>query len=178
MYRACARAAHNFDGFKVDPPLYCSMEGNSTNRVPTTTPYNREAIRRFLHGEGEVVANQGRITTYKPDEDTTLLLSYTNEIIAELTGDSDVRLYTGHYGQVSRSTTNHIRQLGSVLSGTEGKTVTVTDESPTMGVGARASDSAQYISNYVGQWGDFSAVELDAMETVEQALQERLQQLF
>jgi hypothetical protein len=156
------------------------MEGNSTNRVPTTTAQNREAIRRFFNGEGGVVANQGRLTTFEADEDTTLLLSYTNEIIAEMTGDSDVHLYTGHYGQVSQATTNHIRQLGSVLSNTDGKEVTVSDGAPTMGVGSRASESAQYISNYVGNFAnaDRSPVEIDAMETVEKALQNRLRQLF
>lgn len=154
------------------------MEGDSTNRVPTTTARNREAIRRFLEGESGVIANQGRLTSYEADEDTTLLLSYTNEVIGELVGDDELRLYTGHHGQVSQSTTNHIRQFGSVLSNTEGLSVTVLDTAPTMGVGSRASESAQFISNYVGDWSDLSPVEIDARETVERALQERLRQLF
>jgi hypothetical protein len=150
--------------------------------VPTTLSHNRETIRRFLTGEGGVVCNQGRLTTYQADEDTVLLLSYTNEVLASVTDNAtQVELYTGHYGQVSKTTSSHLATLGSVLSYTDGKNVTATDEAPTMGVGSRASKAAQYIGDYVGSFSrarSFSPVELDARETVEQALQERLQQLF
>lgn len=153
-----------------------------SEHVPTTLSKNSEIISRFLTGESGVVCNQGRLTTYQADEDTVLLLSYTNEVLASVTDNAtQVELYTGHYGQVSKTTTNHLATLGSVLSGTAGKNVTATDEAPTMGVGSRASKAAQYIDNYIGAFSrsrSFSPVELDARETVEQALQERLQQLF
>jgi len=108
-----------------------------SEHVPTTLSKNSEIISRFLTGESGVVCNQGRLTTYQADEDTVLLLSYTNEVLASVTDNAtQVELYTGHYGQVSKTT----------------------------GAFSRARS--------------FSPVELDARETVEQALQERLQQLF
>ena len=152
-----------------------------SNRVPTTTNRRSTIINRFLSGESGVVFNGGRMATYQVDENTVALLSYTNEVIAEVSDDgSEVTLFTGHYGQVSKTTSEHIGTLGSILSNTEGKDVTVLeDAAPTMGIGSRATRSAQYINNYINDFTRrFSAVELDARETIEQALQERLQQLF
>jgi hypothetical protein len=154
------------------------MSENSTTRIHTS---NANAITRFLNGEAGVICNYGRLSTYQADEDRVLLLSYTNEIIGEVTdGGSSVTIHTGHYGQVSKTTTEHLKALGSVLANTSGKEVTSTDRAPTMGVGSRASDAAQYINNYVGSFrnSDWSPVELAARETVEAALQDRVSQLF
>jgi len=147
--------------------------------IATTTCKRRRMVRKFLNAESGVVFNQGRMVSVETDEGI-VLASYANEVIARISEDgSDVELFTGHHSQVSKTTTEHIKVLGSVLSNTEGKSVSVYKRAPTLGIGARASRSAQYINNFVGSFdGGFSPVELDAREEVEDALQERLQQLL
>jgi hypothetical protein len=147
-----------------------------TTYVTTNSP--ETLIEMFLdQTEGEVY-QYGRLATV-PDEDSIKLVAYGNEILAEVNG-RDVHLYLGHHSTVSRTVTDYVKLLGSVLSRTEGRNVSVhRDMAPTMGIGARASDSAQYISSYIGGFGrDRSPVEEQAVENVRDALKSRMDEIF
>jgi hypothetical protein len=119
-------------------------------------------------------------TRESPDGEGVQLVAYGNEIIAEIVENSDKKdnltFYVGHHGQVSKTVTDYIKLFGSVLSNTEGFTVDIRRESPTNGYVARQINSAaaQFIGGYVDFREDMSAVEEDAVETVEDALREIL----
>lgn len=148
----------------------------------TTCKNTRDLIRMFLDGtEGEVY-NQGRLATVKTDENTLSLVAYGNEIIAT-NQSGTITIFTGHHGTVSKTVTNYIKRVGSVLNETETRTVKkAAHESPTMGIGARASDSAKYINSFVGELtrraDEFSPVERDARKQVNQALIARMGEIF
>lgn len=154
------------------------MERHTMSR----TRFNRRAsfINSALQRkESGLVYARGRMYTREsPDGDGIQVVAYGNEIIAEIEGDS-LTFHIGHHGQVSKTVTSYIKAFGSVLSNTEGFNVSVLrDSAPTNGYVARHinSEAAQFISNYVGDFfdGDRSAVEQDAVDSVEAALRQIL----
>lgn len=144
----------------------------------TTTQNSETIIQMFLDETAGEVYSHGRLATV-PTENGVQLVAYGNEIIGEVEG-KDVTIFTGHHGTVSNTVTRYIKRLGSELSDTEGRNVTVArHESPTLGIGARASHSAQYISEYFNVLKDsFSAVERNAKSEVNHALNERMSEIF
>jgi hypothetical protein len=147
----------------------------------TTTQIRDDLIRMFLDGSSGEVYNKGRLATVST-ENATHLVAYGNEIIAKNEG-GDITIYTGHHGTVSQTVTTYIKRVGSVLNDTETRNVQIARaESPTMGIGARASDSAKYIGHFVGKLlrsaEDFSSVEKDARKEVNMALLRRMDQIF
>ena len=148
----------------------------------TTTNNSRDLIRMFLDGTESEVYNQGRLATVKTDENTLALVAYGNEILA--TNEAgNITIFTGHHGTVSKTVTNYIKRVGSILNETETRTVrAAAHEAPTMGIGARASSSAQYINSFVGELtrraDEFSAVERDARKEVNKALIARMSEIF
>ncbi len=147
-----------------------------TTYVTTNSP--ETLIEMFLDETENEVYQYGRLSTV-PDEDSVKLVAYGNEVLAEV-NDKDVHLYIGHHSTVSKTVTEYIKLLGSVLSQTEGRNVTAHDDmAPTMGVGARASESAQYIQKYIGAFErDRSPVEQSAVEDVRHALKNRMDEIF
>lgn len=146
---------------------------------PTTTRNREEIIQMFLDATPNEVYADGRLYTRPTDDDTIELVAYGNEVLAEVdNGANEVRLYLGHHSTVSRTVTEYVKTLGSVLSMTEGRTVDIrANESPTRGIGARVSQSAQYIGKYVGSFfkvSPFSPVELDSREEVRRACRRRV----
>jgi len=146
----------------------------------TRNTYNvkSELFNEFLTNPREgIYYNDGRMYVREsPEGDGHQLVAYGNEILAEIEG-SDLTFFVGHHGQVSKTVTRHIKSFGSTLSNTEGLTVDVRREAPTNGYVARHLNSAaaQFISNYVDFRNDMSAVENDAVETVEDALKQILE---
>lgn len=142
-----------------------------------TTDKPRTLIEMFLDGTPNEVYNDGRLYTRREGE-RIQLVAYGNEVIASIDeAGRDVEMYIGHHGQVSETVTGYIKTLGSVLSNTEGRDVSVfRDAAPTLGYGSRVSDSAKYISNYVRFVSNAarSPVERDAVAEVNRALRERL----
>jgi hypothetical protein len=144
----------------------------------TTTTQDRDSlIEMFIDGTAEEVYECGRLLT-RPTENGVQLVAYGNEVLAE-NKDGNITIYTGHHGTVSKTVTRYIKRLGSLLNDTNTRKVRVAEyESPTLGIGARASDSAQYIQNYIGIWKHLSKVEQDALEEVNEALAERTAQIL
>lgn len=147
----------------------------------TRTHYNvkSELFNEYLTNPREGIRyNKGRMYVREsPEGNGFQLVAYGNEILAELEGGT-LTFYVGHHSQVSKSVTRHIKEFGSVLSsGDFDLEVDVRRESPTNGYVARHINSAaaQFISNYVDFRRDLSAVESDAVETVEDALQQILE---
>jgi len=148
----------------------------------TTSNNSRDLIRMFLDGTENEVYEKGRLATVKTDENTLALVAYGNEILATNEAGT-ITIFTGHHGTVSQTVTNYIKRLGSILNETETRTVqAAVHEAPTMGIGARASSSAQYINEYVGDLSrsvaEFSAVERNAQKEVNQALLARMSEIF
>lgn len=137
---------------------------------------NREAfMKSFLNNpRAKMRYHSARMFTREsPNGEGFQLVAYGHEVLAEVTGDS-VDFYTAHHGEVSPTVTDWVRLFGKVLAGTEGFDVTIHSErAENTGIGNRLSDSAQYITEYVGKgsskWGDFSAVEESAIDDVESA---------
>lgn len=145
----------------------------------TTTRNRDELIRMFIDGSAEEVYESGRLATV-PTENGVQLVAYGNEIIAENEG-GDITIFTSFHSTVSKTVTTYIKRVGSILNDTETRSVEVRESAaPTLGIGARASQSAQYISNYVGDLRDpdKSPVEEDAMAEVDQALNQRMAEIF
>jgi hypothetical protein len=142
-----------------------------------TTHKPRTLIEMFLDGTPNEIYENGRLYTREGEEGRIELVAYGNEVIASIDpAGNDVEMYIGHYKQVSETVTGYIETLGSVLSRTSGREVSVLrDAAPTLGYGARASAAAQYINSYVNFARDFSAVEKDAVSEVNDALVERLE---
>jgi len=149
--------------------------------VGTTTTNREELMNEFLNGQTERVYAGGRLYT-REYQHGVQLVAYGHEVLAFLETETDtVHLFTGHHGTVSQTVTGYVKVLGSVLSNSEGYTVEVHENtSPNTGIGTRISEAAQYIQNYVGGFGNssFSAVEEEAVNTVETFLQIRLQEEF
>ncbi len=140
-----------------------------TNRESFISHFLQDSVPESKYARGRMYTRES------PDGDGVQLVAYGNEIIAEIDG-RDLTFYTGHHGQVSKTVTRYIKRFGSVLSNTEGLNVDVRREAPTNGYVARHinASAAQFISNYVDFREDMSAVEEDAVETVEDALREVL----
>jgi hypothetical protein len=147
--------------------------------VGTTTRSREELVDEFLLGNTQEVYAKGRMYTREYNGDIQLV-AYGHEVLATLEPDENhVHLFTGHHGTVSKTVTRYVKVLGSVLSNSEGYTVTVhEDVSPTTGIGTRVSEAAQYISSYIGRFDNQSDVEMNAVETVETFLQIRLEEEF
>ena len=134
-------------------------------------------IEMFIDGTANEIYQYGRLLT-RPTENGVQLIAYGNEVIAENNG-GHIHLYLGHYETVSQTVNHYIEQLGSLLNDTNTRKVTDhRNMSPTLGIGARASQSAQYIDNYIGSFDHLSAVEQDAKAEVEQALYQRVKEIF
>lgn len=147
----------------------------------TTVRSRRSIIEMFLDGTAGEVYASGRLATVESDEgESVQLVAYGHEILAEVSPDGkDVRLFTGHHGTVSKTVTDYIKLLGSILNEFEHRSVSAYKEAaPTTGIGTRSSRSAQYISNYINWWTSLSAVERDARQEVERTLQRRMAQIF
>lgn len=143
-----------------------------------TTTYSPETlIEMFIDGTPNEVYDHGRLATV-PTENGVQLVAYGNEILAEVQGKR-VILYTGHHQTVSKTVTGYIKDLGSLLNDFENRKVDVREnESPTLGIGARASRSAQYISSYINWKTTLSAVEKKARSEVNDALRSRMADIF
>jgi pyridoxine 5'-phosphate synthase PdxJ len=129
-----------------------------------------DLIEMFLDGQAGEVYADGRLRTVET-ENGLALVAYHNEVLARLNQEADsIELYTGHYGQVSQTVTRYIHELGKLLNRREGFDVTVLGgHAPTTGYG-RASEAAQFISQYIGSFGDMSGAEERAFEKVQNAL--------
>jgi hypothetical protein len=149
-----------------------------TTTMTHTTTYNTEQlIEMFIDETGNEVYADGRLATV-PTENGVQLVAYGNEIIAEARG-KEIILYTGHYNTVSDTVDGYIETLGSLLNEFENRTVDAREtESPTLGIGARASSAAKYISRYINWETTLSKVEKDAQREVEQALRTRMNEIF
>ena len=148
--------------------------------VRNTTDRRDQIINEFLNGQTERAYAYGRLAV-RENNGRHQLVAYGHEILAELDPETDhVDLYIGHHGTVSQTVTNYVKRVGSVLSRSEGFTVTTHNNvAPTTGIGTRASKSAQYINNYVGRFSEgLSPVEADAKEEVRQALIDRMEEFF
>jgi hypothetical protein len=147
----------------------------------TTTQSRSTLIEMFLDGTSGEVYCQGRLATVETDEGNRVqLVAYGNEVIAEITRDGkDVTLFTGHHESVSETVSDYIEVLGSILNDFENREVTaIGDAAPTMGIGARSSASAQYISQYINWTTTLSPVERKAQKEVNAALKKRMAQIF
>ena len=143
----------------------------------TTTNSTESIIEMFLDGTANEVYAQGRLATV-PTENGVRLVAYGNEVLADIRGN-EVTLYTGHHGTVSRTVTSYIKQIGSLLNDVENREVTVHEnQSPTLGIGARASRSAQFINAYVDFRTELSDVEERAVNQVERAIRSRMADIF
>lgn len=143
----------------------------------TTTNTVRTLIEMFIDGTSGEVYNSGRLATV-PTENGVRLVAYGNEVLAEVR-EKKVILFTGHHGEVSKTVTGYIKTLGSALNDFEEREVEVRpNESPTLGIGARASKSAQYIGSYYPFNRDPSNVDQMAAKEVRSALQERMNAIF
>lgn len=143
----------------------------TTVRSPATL------IEMFLDGTANEVYNQGRLATVE-QENGVALVAYGNEVLAFANGQK-IDFFVGHHAQVSPTVTRYIKLIGSLLNDTETREVNVFyDAAPTLGEGTRASDSAQFIKNYVDWTTSLSKVEKDARELVRIALLRRMRELF
>jgi len=143
----------------------------------TTTNSPETLIEMFIDGTPNEVYENGRLATV-PTENGVQLVAYGNEVLAEVRGNR-VILYTGHHQTVSKTVTGYIKDLGSLLNDFDNRDVQANgDESPTLGIGARASRSAQYISSYINWHTTLSAVEEKARNEVNKALRERMDDIF
>lgn len=147
--------------------------------MTTTTTYDsRQLLRMFIDETPNEVYFNGRLATVEANTGEVLLVAYGSQVIASADGNN-IRLYTGHYDSVSQTVNDYIERLGEVLNESEGRTVDVRDDSaPTMGIGSQVSEAAQFINNYVNWNTTLSPVEEDAQNTVEEALNERMEELF
>lgn len=146
--------------------------------VGTTTTVRSELMSEFLNEETGRVYAKGRLYTREHNEGIQLV-AYGHEVLAYIE-DGHVHLFTGHHGSVSKTVTGYIKILGSVLSNTEGLEVTVhEDTAPNTGIGNRLTEPAQYIGKFVGSFAEsMSAVEEEAKNTVEEALERRIEEEF
>jgi len=143
----------------------------------TTTKSSESLIEMFIDGTANEVYEYGRLATV-PTENGVQLVAYGNEVLAETRGNQ-VILYTGHHQTVSQTVTDYIKRVGSLLNDFENREVEVREnESPTLGIGARASRSAKYISNYINWHTSLSAVEEQAKREVNQSLRSRMADIF
>ena len=148
--------------------------------VRNTTDRRTEIVQEFLNGQTERAYAYGRLAV-RENNGRHQLVAYGHEILADLDPETDhINLYTGHHGTVSQTVTNYVKILGRELSNSEGFDVTVhNNAAPNTGIGTRASESAQYINNYVGRFGrNLSPVEKDAKDTVREALIDRMNDFF
>lgn len=144
----------------------------------TRTHYNvkHELFTEFLTNPREGIRyNKGRMYVREsPEGNGFQLVAYGDTILAELEGSS-LTFFVGHHQQVSQTTTRHVKAFGSTLSrGDFDVEVDVRREAPTNGYVTRrlSSAAAQFIGNYVDFREEMSAVEEDAVQTVEDALSE------
>jgi hypothetical protein len=129
-----------------------------------------DLIEMFLDGTAGEVYADGRLRTVET-ENGIALVAYHNEVLARLNeATEEIELYTGHYGQVSQTVTRYIHELGKLLNRRDGFDVTVLGgHAPTTGYG-RASEAAQFINQYISNFGDMSGAEEKAFERVQNAL--------
>jgi hypothetical protein len=143
----------------------------------TTTNSTETLIEMFIDGTPNEVYNNGRLATV-PTENGVQLVAYGHEIIAEVQGKR-VIIYTGHHETVSDTVTGYIKDLGSILNTFENRKVQARkNESPTLGIGTRASHSAKYISAYINWHTTLSSVEQKARKEVNNALKSRMADIF
>jgi len=161
-------------------PLSMGVPSNQmeTTMTQSTTTYNSvEMLEMFVDETSDEIYASGRLCTVERGE-STLLVAYGEKVIARATGRT-IDLFTGHHSNGSRSVTNYIKRLGSVLNDFENRDVhEYEDLNPTLGPNSEVEDSSQYIGHYVNFTTDFSAVERDAVDEVESALMERMEQIF
>lgn len=146
----------------------------------TTVRSPETLIEMFLDETAGEVYNQGRLATVERENDIALV-AYGEHIIATIDG-FDVTFFTGHYGKHSQTVTGYVSDVGSLLNDTEERNVTVVEgRTPSMGVGSRVSAAGKYISEYVGplhSGRSFSAVEKNSISEVNNALVERMGEIF
>lgn len=149
-----------------------------TTPMAYTTTYSTETlIEMFIDETPNEVYDHGRLATV-PTENGVQLVAYGHEVLAEVKGKR-VIIYTGHHGTVSDTVTGYIKKLGSKLNEFENRTVEARRyESPTLGIGARASHSAKYISSYIDWRTRLSKVEKKAKREVDNALRSRMADIF
>jgi peptidoglycan/xylan/chitin deacetylase (PgdA/CDA1 family) len=148
--------------------------------VRNTYTNRRNFIESFLNNPraGMKYGRCRMFTRQSPDGEGYQLIAYGHEVLAEV-DHGRVELFAGHYGEVSRTVSDYLRIFGSVLSNTEGFTVTSHETlAPNTGIGNRLSQAAQYIDSYIAPFtDDFSAVEQDARQEVVEACQEAFNRL-
>jgi hypothetical protein len=145
----------------------------------TTTQSRETLIEMFLDGSAGEVYQKGRLATIERENDIALV-AYGEHILATIDG-KDVTFYTGHYGEHSKTVTEYVSLVGSLLNDTETRNVSVhSTETPQMGIGSRVSAAGQYIDEYVGDFlaGNFSPVESNALNEVNNALVRRMSEIF
>ncbi len=143
----------------------------------TTTSNSIEIIEMFIDETSNEIYASGRLCTVERG-DSTLLVAYGNEVIARATGKT-IEIFTGHHSNGSRTVTEYIKRLGSVLNNFENRDIQVyEDKTPTLGPNSEVEDSLKYTGNYVNFTTAFSPVEKDAVSEVESALMERMEEIF
>lgn len=143
----------------------------------TTTTNSTEIIEMFIDETSNEIYASGRLCTVEQGE-STLLVAYGNEVIARATGKT-IEIFTGHHSNGSRTVTEYIKRLGSVLNNFENRDVqTYDNKTPTLGPNSEVEDSLKYTGNYVNFTTAFSPVEKDAVSEVESALMERMEEIF
>lgn len=143
----------------------------------TTTESRDTLIQMFLDATPNEVYSNGQLAT-REVEGGVELIAYGNEVLA-FANEKKIDFFIGHHGSVSPTVTSYIKRVGSLLNENENREVNVwRDAAPTLGEGQRASDSAQYIKNYVTYGRTLSSVERDAVEEVRQALTRRMEAIF
>jgi|APHM01.1.fsa_nt_gi hypothetical protein len=154
-------------------------------RIPMTRHVytNREKfMQSFLNNpRPQMRYCSGRMFTRRSPKGGYELVGYGHHVLARVDSES-VNFYTAYYNEVSRTVTNWVSLFGSVLSRTDGFEVTIHEsETPTVGIGTMLADSAKYIEEYVGclkeKGNNFSPVEENAVEQVEQACMEAFNEL-
>jgi len=150
----------------VDPPLYVSMEGNSTNRD--------SLVQMFLDASAGEVYGQGRLVTQDEGEGRVSLIAYGWNKIAEYDERTDtVTVYAGHAGNVSKTVTRYVNLVHEIAGKRESRTVNVlADAAPN--VARPPAESAQFIDNYRSFSGSPSSVEEWATAVVNRALRRTL----
>jgi len=145
----------------------------------TTTQKRDSLIEMFLDStEGEAY-NFGRLFTRSAGENTTELIAYGWNKIAEYNSSTDnVTVYGGHVDNISETVDRYVKRTYESADEREGRTVNlIMDAAPNVGERPPA-ESAQFINQYKSFSGSDSPVESWASEKVNKAVRSAVKNLM
>jgi len=136
-----------------------------------------DVLEMFLDGTEDEVYGSGRLYTRQSDEGALELIAYGWNKIAEYDESTgDVRIFFGHYNNISDTVDGYLDDLSEMVDEREHRSVQeLVTAAPN--VARPPAEAAQFIDNYKSFSGSDSPVESWASEVVEKSVSSALRRL-